>query len=162
MNIIQIWSIGALRILTYTVATDGGHMEQSRLLILLQLLVIAAYYDTKYRVIPNPLILMGVFSGALLLPFSLLSQLKYLLTFIVALMLLCPVFYLGGAGAGDLKLSAIVLSFLGITDGARVLLPACAIALIQMLLFHRKTVPFAQPLLLGAIPTLLPGVLLLP
>lgn len=97
--------------------------SHSSLLVLLLLILIAVWWDVRYRRIPNWLTFSGIIIGFL---FQLVTGGVTGLKFAVlgfglgAAILLIP-YYKGGIGAGDVKLLAMI----GTWTGVEFLLPAC-------------------------------------
>lgn len=81
-----------------------------RLLFILSFLTAASFYDAKRTVIPNLLILAGAFPGAFLCGSG------FLIRFILAAVCLYPFFILHLFGAGDIKLCALLIGFIGWKD----------------------------------------------
>jgi len=81
-----------------------------RFLFILSVLTAASFYDAKRSVIPNLLILAGAFPGAFF------CGPGFLIRFILAAVCLYPFFVLHLFGAGDIKLCALLIGFIGWED----------------------------------------------
>ena len=86
------------------------------MIVLLLILMAAVYTDYRQNRIPNWIIVFGIVSG-LLISFihnGIGQMCEGLLGMILPVVLLYPVFMIGGLGAGDIKLFAVAGSYLGI------------------------------------------------
>jgi prepilin peptidase CpaA len=104
----------------------------SRLLLpavlLVCLLAWAVASDVRNRLIPNKLVLLGILAGLALQatvtpgdglfsePFGAIGLLKAGAGMVLGLLLLLPMYALGAMGAGDVKLMAMIGTFLGPLD----------------------------------------------
>ena len=132
-------------------------------LVFLPFLTAAAFYDFKFHIIPNAIIILALPAGSVLRraagaqtpgPGGLLC---YLSSFLLASLLLLPLFLLPHAGGGDWKLTALIVTWFGPVRGCRFLLPGCLLALGCLLILRRTEgkqdgIPFAAALLLGGFP----------
>ena len=112
------------------------------MIVLLLILMAAVYTDYKQNRIPNWMIVFGVISGFIIsfIHGGLGMLLEGLLGIVLPVVLLYPVFMIGGMGAGDLKLFAVAGSYLGIKgitfSFVSAFLIGAAISLVKMLFFH--------------------------
>lgn len=139
----------------------GMGMEWTLLAAFAAALVIVAFIDLQHRIIPDsvtlPLLGLGLIASAALLPHGFLSSLYGLLIgggFLLAV----AVAYPGGMGAGDIKMAAMMGSFLGwkATLVALVAALICGSAVGAGLLLsgrkgRRDPVPFGPFLSFGAL-----------
>ena len=86
------------------------------MIALLMILIAAVYTDYRQNRIPNWIIIFGLISGCFIsyMYGGIGMLLEGLLGMVLPIVLLYPVFVIGGMGAGDLKLFAVVGSYLGI------------------------------------------------
>ena len=86
------------------------------MIALLIILIAAVYTDYRQNKIPNWIIVFGLISGCFISYISggVGMLLEGLLGMVLPIVVLYPVFVIGGMGAGDLKLFAVVGSYLGI------------------------------------------------
>ena len=86
------------------------------MIALLMILIAAVYTDYRQNRIPNWIIVFGLISGCFIsyMYGGIGMLLEGLLGMVLPIVLLYPVFVIGGMGAGDLKLFAVVGSYLGI------------------------------------------------
>lgn len=138
--------------------TEGGESIEEEKMILFQFVGLAAWYDWRSRKIPNEIIIAALFFGfiakILLYSDALQELFFYSGRFILCLFLLLPVFYSFKAGAGDLKLFALVLAYLGIPAGIQFLFPGLLLALCWDRM-GMEQIPLAAAWFLGALPVLL-------
>ncbi len=141
-------------------------------LLLLLVLLDAAYLDFKKHRIPNKLLLTDLVLESLI-RFSAPEEYPflYLITFLLLIILLSPLFILTHTGGGDLKLTALILAVCPLEKGCLILLTGCCLSLFYILYrtvrtgkcgtfserLRRIRFPFAVPLLIGSVPYLLPG-----
>ena len=86
------------------------------MIVLLLILIAAVYTDYKQNRIPNWISIFGVLSG-LIISFihgGVSQCLEGMGAMILPVLVLYPIFKIGGMGAGDLKLFAVAGSYLGI------------------------------------------------
>lgn len=112
------------------------------MIVLLLILMAAVYTDYKQNRIPNWMIVFGVFSGFIIsfIHGGLGMLLDGILGMVLPIVLLYPVFMIGGMGAGDLKLFAVAGSYLGI-KGITIsfviaFMIGATISLVKMMYFH--------------------------
>jgi len=103
-------------------------LAPAQILFLIPLAIIIAYYDVRYRRIPNPFVLATLVSGVVINTFfgglpGVLSSLGGCL-FAFILMFLLHVF--GAMGAGDVKLFAAI----GAVMGAQLVLPTFLVVIL--------------------------------
>lgn len=124
---------------------------------MLQFLGVAAFYDHRFRKIPNAVIgtalCFGLVLQTFLRPAHLGSVGLYLIRFILTIFVLLPVFYYFKAGAGDLKLIALVIAYQGVGAGMQILLPGFLVALCWHALGLEES-PLGLAVFLGAVPSL--------
>lgn len=112
------------------------------MIVLLLILLAAVYTDYRQGRIPNWMIVFGILSGLFIcfLHGGVGSFLEGLGGIILPVVLLYPAFMIGGLGAGDLKLFAVVGSYLGIKGVLISLIFAfvtgAIISLVKMIRFH--------------------------
>lgn len=112
------------------------------MIVLLLILLAAVYTDYRQGRIPNWIILFGVISGLLIsfLHGGIGFFLEALGGMFLPVVLLYPAFVIGGLGAGDLKLFAVVGSYLGIKGVLISLIIAfvvgAIVSLVKMIRFH--------------------------
>lgn len=112
------------------------------MIVLLLILMAAVYTDYKQNRIPNWMIVFGVFSGCFIsfIHGGLGMLLEGIIGMILPIVLLYPVFMIGGIGAGDLKLFAVAGSYLGIKgiifSFVIAFLIGATISLVKMMYFH--------------------------
>jgi len=89
----------------------------TKYIFLIILLLISAYFDLRYRKIPNYLILTGVISAVLVNTFlnGFSGLVGSVIGFSLGILLLIIPFALGGIGAGDVKLLGVVGAVNGTT-----------------------------------------------
>ncbi|OFW55417.1 MAG: hypothetical protein A2Y75_09880 [Candidatus Solincola sediminis] len=93
-------------------------MEISRLVLLFIFAICAAYYDFRYRLIPNWLVLLCLVSGmALVLLGGIGAFSKYGIGLALGFLLLLPAFVFNMVGGGDVK----SLAMIGLLTGPRLL-----------------------------------------
>ena len=112
------------------------------MIVLLLILMAAVYMDYRQNRIPNWMIVFGVLSG-LLISFihgGIGMLCEGLFGIVLPIILLYPVFMIGGLGAGDLKLFAVAGSYLGIKGITISFIVAfvigAIISLVKMMCFH--------------------------
>lgn len=112
------------------------------MIVLLLILSAAVYTDYRQRRIPNWIVGFGVVSGLFIcfLHGGVSSFLEGLCGMVLPVVLLYPAFMIGGLGAGDLKLFAVVGSYLGI-KGVLISLTfafvmGAILSLVKMIRFH--------------------------
>ena len=112
------------------------------MIVLLLILMAAVYTDYRQNRIPNWIIVFGIVSG-LLISFihnGIGQMCEGLLGMILPVVLLYPVFMIGGLGAGDIKLFAVAGSYLGIKGVTISFIVAFVMgaifSLVKMLRFH--------------------------
>ncbi len=111
--------------------------------LLFAVLIGSACYDVREHRIPNWWILAGFFCGLALVALEAeegrinLDAGGYLLRIFLSSAVLFPLFVLRMIGAGDIKLMAVMVGYLGIRDGARAVLYGCLVgaflALVKLL-----------------------------
>lgn len=112
------------------------------MIVLLLILLAAVYTDYRQNRIPNWMIIFGILSGLIIsfLHGGLELFCKGLGGMILPVILLYPVFVIGGLGAGDLKLFAVAGSYLGIKGITISFIIAfiigVIISLVKMIHFH--------------------------
>lgn len=112
------------------------------MIVLLLILLAAVYTDYRQNRIPNWMIIFGMISGLLIsfLHGGLELFCEGLGGMILPVILLYPAFVIGGLGAGDLKLFAVVGSYLGIKGITISFMIAfvigAIISLVKMIRFH--------------------------
>mgnify|MGYP003402813339 FL=1 len=110
--------------------------------MLLLILLAAVYTDYGHGKIPNWIIVFGILSGLFtsFIKGGYISLLEGLGAMILPVLLLYPVFVIGGIGAGDLKLFSVVGSFLGFRGVLISLIIAffigSIISIVKMIRFH--------------------------
>ena len=106
------------------------------------ILIAAVYTDYRQNRIPNWIIIFGLISGCFIsyVYGGIGMLLEGLLAMVLPIVLLYPVFVIGGMGAGDLKLFAVVGSYLGIKGITISFISAfivgATISLVKMICFH--------------------------
>ena len=133
------------------------------------LLACAVATDVRSRRIPNRLVLAGIVAGLALQvtvtpgaglfsdPFGALGPLQACAGMVLGLLLLLPMYALGGMGAGDVKLMAMLGAFLGPSDtlgaGLSSVLAGGILALSVALLHGnlRKAAGNAKHMVLGSV-----------
>ena len=106
------------------------------------ILIAAVYTDYRQNRIPNWIIIFGLISGCFIsyMYGGIGMLLEGLLGIVLPIVLLYPVFVIGGMGAGDLKLFAVVGSYLGIKGITISFISAfivgATISLVKMICFH--------------------------
>lgn len=112
------------------------------MIVLLLILLAAVYTDYRQGKIPNWIIIFGIISGLIIsfLHGGISILLEGLCGMVLPVILLYPAFFVGGLGAGDLKLFAVVGSYLGIKGMIISLIIAfllgAIISLMKMIRFH--------------------------
>ena len=112
------------------------------MIALLMILIAAVYTDYRQNRIPNWIIIFGLISGCFIsyVYGGIGMLLEGLLAMVLPIVLLYPVFVIGGMGAGDLKLFAVVGSYLGIKGITISFISAfivgATISLVKMICFH--------------------------
>lgn len=112
------------------------------MIVLLLILMAAVYTDYRQNRIPNWMIVFGLFSGFIIsfIHGGFGMFLEGLLGMVLPVVLLYPVFMIGGMGSGDLKLFAVVGSYLGIKGITFSFIIAffvgATISLVKMMYFH--------------------------
>lgn len=86
-------------------------MEYMRDIFVLLLISIASYMDVKYKKIFNPLIFIFLVLG------TVSYRLDFILHFTIGILLFIIFYILGILGAGDVKLLALIIGYLGYEDG---------------------------------------------
>ena len=112
------------------------------MIALLMILIAAVYTDYSQNRIPNWIIVFGLISGCFIsyMYGGIGMLLEGLLGMVLPIVLLYPVFVIGGMGAGDLKLFAVVGSYLGIKgitiSFVSAFIVGATISLVKMLCFR--------------------------
>lgn len=112
------------------------------MIVLLLILSAAVYTDYRYGRIPNWIVGFGIISGLFIcfLHGGIGAFSESLCGMVLPVVLLYPAFMVGGLGAGDLKLFAVVGSYLGIKGVLISLIFAfvtgAIISLVKMIRFH--------------------------
>ena len=112
------------------------------MIALLMILIAAVYTDYRQNRIPNWIIVFGLISGCFIsyIYGGIGMLLEGLLGMVLPIVLLYPVFVIGGMGAGDLKLFAVVGSYLGIKgitiSFVSAFIVGATISLVKMLCFR--------------------------
>ena len=112
------------------------------MIVLLSILLAAVYTDYRYKLIPNWMIIFGIISGIVIrfMRGNIFDGLEGLGGAFLLLFLCYPVFKIGGLGGGDVKLLAVVGSYLGIKGGIISFVFAfifgAIFSLVKMLHFH--------------------------
>ena len=112
------------------------------MIALLMILIAAVYTDYSQNRIPNWIIVFGLISGCFIsyIYGGIGMLLEGLLGMVLPIVLLYPVFVIGGMGAGDLKLFAVVGSYLGIKgitiSFVSAFIVGATISLVKMLCFR--------------------------
>ncbi len=112
------------------------------MLVLLLILMAAVYTDYRQNRIPNWIIIFGVSSGLLisLIHGGIGMLCEGLFGMLLPVIILYPIFMIGGLGAGDLKLFAVAGSYLGIKGITISFVIAfvigAIISLVKMMCFH--------------------------
>ena len=112
------------------------------MIALLMILIAAVYTDYRQNRIPNWIIVFGLISGCFIsyMYGGIGMLLEGLLGMVLPIVLLYPVFVIGGMGAGDLKLFAVVGSYLGIKgitiSFVSAFIVGATISLMKMMCFH--------------------------
>lgn len=112
------------------------------MIVLLLILLAAVYTDYRQKKIPNWIILFGIPSGLLIcfIHGGISLMVQGILGMFLPVFLLYPVFMIGTLGAGDLKLFAVVGSYIGIKGVLISLVFAfvtgAVISLMKMIYFH--------------------------
>ena len=112
------------------------------MIALLMILIAAVYTDYRQNRIPNWIIVFGLISGCFIsyIYGGVGMLLEGLLGMVLPIVLLYPVFVIGGMGAGDLKLFAVVGSYLGIKgitiSFVSAFIVGATISLVKMMCFH--------------------------
>jgi len=86
------------------------------MLLLLSLLIVSSFIDLRYKIIPNKITYIGIISGLVLsIFFTHITMLNSLLGAIIpaGLLLLIALIYKKGMGIGDVKLVAMIGTFIG-------------------------------------------------
>lgn len=123
-------------------------------------LLIACYYDYRYRRIPNILILLMLITGVTwrFCEQGGRSTFLYLLTMIVVIAFLCPFFRIKALGAGDVKMFGVCAGYF---SGETILyflffslLVAASVSIVTIIINRRKEclkmkIPLAGPVLLS-------------
>lgn len=112
------------------------------MIVLLLILIAAVYTDYRQNRIPNWIVVFGIISGCIIsfIHGGVGQVLEGLLGLVLPVIILYPVFMIGAIGAGDLKLFAVVGSYLGI-KGITIsfiiaFIVGAIISLVKMLCFH--------------------------
>ncbi len=112
------------------------------MIVLLLILIAAVYTDYRQNRIPNWIVVFGIISGFIIsfIHGGMGLFLEGLLGMVLPVIILYPVFMIGAIGAGDLKLFAVVGSYLGI-KGITIsfiiaFIVGAIISLVKMLRFH--------------------------
>lgn len=131
------------------------------------LLLIIAFIDIDYQIIPNRLVFIGLLVGVILNMFSHnLNWLQLVLGFLAGgcALLVIALLFPGGMGGGDIKFAAMLGIYLGWPEILGVLFIASvfgAITGFSLIFFNKKTrqetIPFGPFLALGALVVLLKG-----
>ena len=105
------------------------------MIVLLLILSAAVYTDYRQGRIPNWIVVFGIISGLIIcfLHGGLGSFLEGLCGMVLPVVLLYPAFMIGGLGAGDVKLFAVVGCYLGIKGVLNSLIVAFVIGAIMSL-----------------------------
>ncbi len=147
---------------------ENGALQNIRLLCLLMLLFLSANVDYRKEIIPNTLILIGLFLRVIFWVLELIQDPAYLwLSFknellacvvIGAFFLLCGLLVKGGVGMGDIKLILVMClfqGFYGVISALFCSLFAAFVLAIVLLIAKKKTrrdsIPFAPSILLGTL-----------
>ncbi|MDR1764666.1 MAG: prepilin peptidase [Lachnospiraceae bacterium] len=90
------------------------------LFVLLLLLAAGAFFDARWRKIPNPLIALMLLSGTILCGASgaFVGMAAFWGRFFLSVLVLFPLYALRMFGAGDLKLIGCMVAFMGFARGA--------------------------------------------
>lgn len=112
------------------------------MIVLLLILMAAVYTDYRQNRIPNWIVIFGIISGFIIsfIHGGMEVFLEGLSGMVLPVIILYPVFMIGAIGAGDLKLFAVVGSYLGI-KGITIsfifaFILGAIISLVKMLRFH--------------------------
>lgn len=110
--------------------------------LLFFLLLAAVYFDIRFFRIPNPLIVLGIFTGGLyryFLPGELPGY-SYILGMIGLFLILIPLYKIHAIGGGDVKLLSVCALFTGLKTGISIAIHALffgGIFSVLYLVYHR-------------------------
>lgn len=114
-------------------------MEYMRDIFVLSLISIASYMDIKYKKIFNPLILIFFVLGIVW------YRLDFILHFTIGILLFIMFYILGILGAGDIKLLALIMGYLGYKDSLYIIgIGMVSAALYGVYYFCSKKILYAK------------------
>lgn len=85
-------------------------------IFVLSLVAVASYMDIKYKKIFNPLILLFLMIGLIL------YRLDFMIQVTIGILIFISLYVLGILGAGDVKLLALIIGYLGYRDGLSIII----------------------------------------
>lgn len=166
--LVMLGSLCAISVILELVFHSNTLIDNSKLLVLLSILFVAANVDARYRIIPNELVLTGLILRIVFWVLELLTSpstfwgvvkndliacLLVIIFFIVGVLLVK-----GGIGMGDIKLMLVMCLFQGFYGVVSSLFCSMFVAFVYaiiVLLFKKKSkkdsVAFAPAILLGTV-----------